>query len=90
MIGFIVLGVVAIVLGLVLFANSRWAAGRGWVFNKHNPRPSGSGIPTFVDEIFQPAVEHAATEETSEATRANRAESGADSGSERGSEHGDD
>ena len=75
-IGLIVLGVLATVLGLVLVANSRWAAGRGWAYNKHNPRPSGSGIPTTLDEIYQPSIEHVAEERASEAARADQDESG--------------
>jgi hypothetical protein len=76
MIGFIVVAVVGAVLSLVLVANSRWAARRGWVFNKHNPRPSGSGIPTMLDEIYQPGIEHLAEEQASEATRADQNGSG--------------
>jgi len=36
----------------------------------HHPRPSGSGIPGFADEIYQPGVEHVIEEEISAATRA--------------------
>jgi len=75
-IGLIVLGVLATVFGLVFAANSRWAAGRGWVYNKYNPRPRGSGIPTTLDEIYQPSVEHVTEEQASEATRADQDESG--------------
>jgi len=75
-IGFILLGILATVLALGLVANSRWAAKRNWVFNRHNPRPSGSGIPQLLDEIYQPSVEHMIAELTSESTRAVRNESG--------------
>ncbi len=75
-IGFVVLGVLAVVFGFVFVANSRWAAERGWVFNKHNPRPKGSGIPAMLDEIYQPSIEHATQEQTAEKIRADRGESG--------------
>jgi hypothetical protein len=71
-IGFIVLGVMATVLALALVANSRWAAKRGWVFNRHNPRPPGSGIPPLLDQIYQPSIEHMIEERTSQSTRADQ------------------
>lgn len=70
------LGVLAIVLVLGFVANSRWAAKRNWVFNKHNPRPTGSGIPKSLDEIYQPSIEHMIAELTSESIRADQDESG--------------
>ncbi|GMQ97916.1 MAG: hypothetical protein BMS9Abin17_0419 [Acidimicrobiia bacterium] len=76
MIGFIVLGVIVTVLLLALVANSRWAANKGWVFNKHNPRPSGHGIPMMLDEIYNPSVEHTIEEQASESVRADQKESG--------------
>ncbi len=76
MIGFIVLGVLTIILVLGFVVNSRWAAKKGWVFNKHNPRPSGSGIPMLLDQIYQPSIEHVTEEQTSEAIRADQDESG--------------
>lgn len=77
MFGFIVLGVVVTMLLLVSVANSRWAANKGWVFNKHNPRPSGHGVPLSLDEIYNPSVEHMVEERTSQLTRAQQKESGA-------------
>lgn len=75
-IGFIVLGVLVAVVVLGFVANSRWAAKRGWVFNKHNPRPRGSATPMLLDQIYQPSIEHTIEEEASEATRADQDESG--------------
>jgi hypothetical protein len=75
-IGFIVLGVLAIFLVLGFVLNSRWVAKRGWVFNKHNPRPRGSGIPMSLDQIYQPSIEHMIKEQTSESIRADQDESG--------------
>ncbi|MCJ7780649.1 MAG: hypothetical protein MUQ27_07470 [Acidimicrobiia bacterium] len=76
MIGFIALGVLATLLTLGFFLNSRWAAQRGWVFNKHNSRPRGSGMPMLLDQIYQPSIEHMIEEQTSEAIRADQDESG--------------
>ena len=76
MIGFVVLGVLAIALALVIGANSRWAAKRGWVFNKHNPRPSGSANLMLLDQIYQPDIEHVIEERSSASIRADQDESG--------------
>ena len=71
------LAVLATVFLLVFVANSRWAAKRGWVYNKHNPRPSGSGIPPGAfDQIFQPSIEHVIEEQSSERIRGDQDESG--------------
>jgi hypothetical protein len=76
-IGFIVLGVMATVFLLVFVANSRWAANKGWVYNKHNPRPRGSGIaPGVFDQVFQPSIEHVIEQESSERIRGAQDESG--------------
>lgn len=77
MFGFIVLGIVVTTLLLVSVAHSQWAANKGWVFNKHNPRPSGYGVPMMLDGIYDPSVEHVIEEQTSESTRADQKESGA-------------
>jgi len=76
MIGFIMLGVAVTVLLLAAVAGSRWAGNKGWVFNKHNPRPSGHGIPMMLDEIYNPSVSHVIEEEASESVRADQKESG--------------
>ena len=77
MFGYLAAGILAIVVSLAAIANSRWAARQGWVYNKHNPRPSGSGIPpgTF-DQIFQPSIEHIIEEQASERVRGDQDESG--------------
>jgi hypothetical protein len=74
-----VLGVIAAALLLVGFAlnqAARWAGKRGWVYNKHNPRPRGSGTSMLVDQIYQPSMHHVIDEQTSERTRAEQDESG--------------
>ena len=76
MIGLIVLGVLAAVVVLLIVANSRWVAKRGWVFNKHNPRPGGSANLMLLDQIYQPGVEHVIEEQTSQSIRAEQDESG--------------
>jgi len=76
MIGIAVLGVLIIILVPVVILNSRWAAKRGWVFNKHNPRPTGSGVPMMLDQIYQPSVSHVIEKQTSDAIRADQSESG--------------
>ncbi len=76
MIGFIVLAVLVTVLSLVFVANTRWAANQGWVFNKHNPRPSGHGVPLMLDEIYNPSISHVIEEQASESVRADQKESG--------------
>lgn len=60
-----------------VFANTRWAGKRGWVYNKHNPRPPGAGYTagTF-EEVFQPGIEHVVDERESERIRADQDESG--------------
>lgn len=74
--GFIVLAVVTVALVLAAIALSRWAGRRGWVYNKHNPRPAGSGAPMMLDELYQPSIEHVIEEQSSEAIRADQTESG--------------
>ncbi len=71
---------IAVVLGAIAFgvlANTRWAGERGWVYNKHNPRPPGAGLQTGAfDEIYQPGIEHTIEERESERIRADQDESG--------------
>lgn len=71
---------IAVVLGAIAFgvlANTRWAGERGWVYNKHNPRPPGVGLqPGAFDEIYQPGIEHTIEERESERVRADQDESG--------------
>ncbi len=76
MFAFVVLGILAIVLVAAGIMNSRWAAKRAWVFNKHNPRPNGIGMPMMLDQIYQPSISHVIEEQTSEAIRAEQDESG--------------
>ena len=76
MFGFVFIGVLVLAVVFVVLMNSRWAGSRGWVYNKHNPRPPGAGMPKILDEIYQPSVEHVIEHEVSERTRADRSESG--------------
>lgn len=72
----VVLGVLAIAIGIVFVSRSRWAATRGWVFNKHNPRPRGSGAKMLLGQIYQPGIEHVVDEQVSQQTQADQSESG--------------
>ncbi|MDJ0924393.1 MAG: hypothetical protein QNJ77_07520 [Acidimicrobiia bacterium] len=74
---YLVLGLVILGIAFGVFANSRWAGERGWVYNKHNPRSSGVGLqPGAFDEIYQPSVRHIIEEQASELIRADQDESG--------------
>jgi hypothetical protein len=67
--------VLAIAFGALI--GSRWAGERGWVYNKHNPRPPGAGGTLGIfEQIFQPGVEHVVEERSAEAQRADQDESG--------------
>jgi hypothetical protein len=66
--------VVAVILAAA--SNSHWADRKGWVYNKHNPRPPGVGMAQNFDEIYQPSIGHVIEHETSERTKADRSESG--------------
>jgi len=75
----ITLVILAAVLTLVGYGMNRalrWAGKRGWVYNKHNPRPRGSGIPGFADQLYQPSIEHVIDEQSSASIRADQDESG--------------
>jgi hypothetical protein len=74
--GFIFIGVLVVATIIAALSNSRWAGRRGWVYNKHNRRPRGVGMPKILDENYQPSVEHVIEQEASERTRADRSESG--------------
>jgi hypothetical protein len=76
---FTALGIFVAVLALAgcgLNRALRWAGNRGWVYNKFNPRPTGSGMPRFLDQIYQPSIEHVIDEQSSEQTQADQDESG--------------
>ena len=77
MFAYLAIGVVALAILFGAFANTRWAGERGWVYNRHNPRPPGVGYaPGAFDEMFQPSVEHVVEERSSERIRADQDESG--------------
>ena len=79
MFGYVVVGILVAAVLFGLFASSRWAGERGWFYNKHNPRPSGSGIPAAAfGQIFKPDLEHAVEEMQSEQIRADQDEAGDD------------
>jgi len=74
---YLALGLMVAAIAFGVLANSRWAAHRGWVYNKHNPRPPGVGYaPGAFDEMFQPSVEHVIEERESERVRADQDEVG--------------
>lgn len=78
MIAIVALGVFALWIGLTAWAlHSRWLAERGWVYNKHNPRPSGGGTLGLLEEIYQPSIRHVIEERSEERARGSQDESGA-------------
>ena len=56
--GYLLIGLLVAAVGLGLIGSSRWAADKGWVYNKHNPRSGGTGYPMLMDQVFNPAVRH--------------------------------
>ena len=57
-------------------ANSRAAGERGWVYNRYNPRPRGTGTLGILEAIYQPSMEHVIEERASEKARGDQADSG--------------
>lgn len=55
---------------------SRFAAERDWVYNRHNPRPPGSGSLGLLETIYQPSLEHVIEERASERRRGDQAATG--------------
>lgn len=75
----IVIAVVGAV-GLVLFGLDRlalWAERRGWLYYRHQ-KGKGAVNLGFLDQIYQPSMEHVVEEETREHTVADQDESGDD------------
>ena len=75
----IILGVGVAVLAFIGFAVhlfALWAGRRNWIYYKNNPRPPGSGPLGFVEQIYQPNIEHVIEERSSERGRASQDESG--------------
>ena len=68
--------VALVVVVLSLRCVTRWAGEKGWVYNKYNPRPPGSGSLGILESIYQPSIEYVIEERTSEHTRAIQDESG--------------
>jgi hypothetical protein len=79
--GFILVGAMVLVCGFIGFviwaSNSRIAGERGWVYNKHNPRPRGMGTLGLLETIYQPAMEHVIEERSTEKARGNQTKTGA-------------
>lgn len=72
-------GVFVAFIAFVFWAlNSRWAGERGWVYNRHNPRPRGVGSLGLLEEIYQPSIRHVIEERASEKARGSQDESGDD------------
>jgi len=78
--GIIALVLIVIVFSFILFVfwamNSRWAGERGWVYNRHNPRPRGIGALGMLESIYQPSIERVIEERSSEKARGSQGESG--------------
>lgn len=71
------LGIAVAVPLLVAWAlSSRRAGERGWVYNKHNPRPRGSGTLGLLEEVYQPSIRHVIEEHSSQRARGSQDESG--------------
>lgn len=72
-----VLAFVLVLLVVGLVATWRWAGRKGWVYNKHNPRPRRKAIPFApFDELYRPSVEHFVEEQASEHAQRDQDESG--------------
>ena len=67
---------VSFILFVFWAMNSRWAGERGWVYNRHNPRPRGVGSLGLLESIYQPSIEHVIEERSSEKARGSQEESG--------------
>ena len=77
MVAYLPILVIIVAIAFGAFANTRWAGERGWVYNKHNPRPPSVGYaPGAFDKAFQPSVEHVIEARESERIRADQDESG--------------
>lgn len=80
MAGYVMLGIAVAVPLIVAWAlNSRRAGERGWVYNKHNPRPRGVGTLGMLEEIYQPSIRYVIEERSSQQARGSQDESGDDS-----------
>jgi hypothetical protein len=71
---------VVVAVGLVLFGLDQlglWAERRGWLCYRHEKRRGAVNLG-FLDQIYQPSMEHVIEEETTERTVADQDESGDD------------
>ncbi len=68
------LGTAALFYGLSRFL--RYAGRRGWVYNKHNPRPRHVGTLGILEEIYQPSIRHVIEMRVEDKTEAEQDESG--------------
>lgn len=79
--GFFVVGAIVLVFGFIGFtvwaSNSRIAGERGWVYNKHNPRPNGLGSLGLLETVYQPSMEHVIEERSSEKACGDQTKTGA-------------
>lgn len=71
-------GLVALVTIYALHLLATYAEARGWIF--YRTRPPRVRMLGFLEELVQPSVEYQIEEESSEAIRADQAESGQDAG----------
>ncbi len=76
---YVTLAIVVLVIAAVVFGMrrlSRYAGERGWVYNKYNPRPRGTGSLGLLETIYQPSMEHVIEERASEKHRGSQDQSG--------------
>lgn len=66
-------GIVAAAWGVDRMA--RWAERRGWIYYRDENRPRGVNLG-FLDQIYQPSMEHVIEQEIMEQTVADEDESG--------------
>lgn len=69
-----VIGIAVIWFALVRFF--RYAGRRGWVFNKHNPKPSHPRSIGILEQVYQPSIQHVIEFEITDRTDAEQDESG--------------
>lgn len=76
----LIVAAAVVAVGLVLFGLDQlglWAERRGWLYYRHD-KGRGAVNLGFLDQIYQPSMEHVIEEETAERTVADQAESGDD------------
>jgi len=73
----VVLAVIVIAVVWVALARLfRYAGRRGWVFNKHNPKPSRPRSLGLLEQVYQPSIQHVIEFEITDRTDAEQDEAG--------------